>query len=144
MRKVLVLTCLLAVIAGLSVYVSAQGRAMERPVSQMKWEPAAPGSPLQISVLWGDRAKGPEYAMLLKMPAGSEAGWHSHTGAYHAVAVSGIWVHTSSKEGKPIELPPGGFVTQPGKTVHNDSCKGPSECVIFIHQHTPGDFIPAK
>ena len=144
MRRMLVLTCLLAIVAGLSIYVSAQSRPVETPLGQVKWQPAAPGSPLQIGILWGDRAKGPEYAMLLKLPAGSEAGWHSHTAAYHAVAVQGTWVHTSSKGGKPIELPPGGYVMQPGKEVHNDSCKGTADCIIFIHQHAPGDFIPAK
>lgn len=144
MRKMLVLTCLLAVVAGLSVYVAAQGRTTERPLSQVKWEPSAPGSPIQFGVLWGDRAKGPEYAMLLKLPAGAEAGWHSHTAAYHGVTVQGTWVHTSSQGGKPIELGPGGHVMQPGKTVHNDSCKGTTDCIILIHQHAPGDFIPAK
>ena len=144
MRKMLVLTCLLAVVTGLSVYVAAQGRATEQPLSQVKWEPSAPGSPIQFGVLWGDRAKGPEYAMLLKLPAGVEAGWHSHTAAYHGVAVQGTWVHTSSQGGKPIELGPGGHVMQPGKTVHNDSCKGTTDCIILIHQHAPGDFIPAK
>ena len=144
MRRMAILTCLLAVVAGLSVYVSAQGKAMEMPLSQVKWEPAGPGSPMQIGILWGDRAKGPEYAMLLKVPAGVEAGWHSHTAAYHAVAVQGTWVHTSSQGGKPMELGPGGHVFQPGKTVHNDSCKGTTDCIVMVHQHAPGDFIPAK
>jgi quercetin dioxygenase-like cupin family protein len=140
----MIAACLLGVAAGLSVYVAAQGRAVDMPMSQMKWEPAAPGSPLQIAILWGDRAKGPEYGMLLKMPAGAEAGWHSHTGAYHAVSVEGNWIHTSSREGKPVELTPGGHAYQPGKVVHNDSCKGPGECIVLVHQHAPGDFIPAK
>jgi quercetin dioxygenase-like cupin family protein len=144
MRRVLTVTCLLAIAAGLSIYVSAQGKAVEMPMSQVKWEPAGPGSPIQLGILWGDRNKGPEYAMLLKLPAGTEAGWHSHTAAYHAVAVQGTWVHTSSKEGKPIELGPGGHVMQPGKIVHNDACKGSTDCIIFIHQHAAGDMIPAK
>jgi hypothetical protein len=33
---------------------------------------------------------------------------------------------------------------QPGKAVHNDMCKGTTECIIFVHQHAAGDFIPAK
>jgi hypothetical protein len=28
--------------------------------------------------------------------------------------------------------------------MHNDSCKGTTDCIIFVHQHAKGDFIPAK
>lgn len=122
----------------------AQGKAVNTPLSSVKWTPAAPGSPIQIAVLWGDRTKGPEYGMLLKMPAGSEAGQHSHTGAYHAVNVQGNWVHTNDGDPKQHELPPGSYAMQPGKAVHNDMCKGTTDCIIFVHQHAPGDFIPAK
>ena len=67
----------------------AQGKAVNMPLASLKWAPAAPGSPIQIAVLWGDRDKGPEYGMLLKLPAGSEAGVHAHTADYHAVNVQG-------------------------------------------------------
>jgi hypothetical protein len=144
-RMFLVSALGLVMVSALSLPGSAaQGRAVDMPMSQMKWEPAAPGSPMQIAIVWGDRAKGPEYAMLLKVPAGVEAGWHSHTAAYHAVAVQGTWVHTSSQGGKPVALGPGGHAFQPGTQVHNDSCKGTTDCIILIHQHAPGDFIPAK
>ena len=122
----------------------AQGKPMNMPLSSLKWVPAAPGSPIQIAVLWGDREKGPEYGMLLKMPAGSEAGMHAHTGSYHAVNVQGTWVHTNSGDPKGHELPPGSYAMQPGKAMHNDACKGTTDCIIFVHQHAPGDFIPAK
>jgi quercetin dioxygenase-like cupin family protein len=145
--KTLVKVVYAAVAVMLVAYASyavgvAQGKAVNVPVSAMKWEPFAPGSPVQVAALWGDRTKG-DYAMLLKMPAGSEAGRHSHTGDYHALAVQGTWVHTNDG-GKPMDLAPGSYVLQPGKQVHNDSCKGATECIIFVHQHTAGDFIPAK
>ena len=122
----------------------AQGKPVNVPLSSVKWTAAAPGSPIQIAVLWGDREKGPEYGMLLKMPAGSEAGRHSHTGPYHAVNVQGNWIHTNDGDPKPHELPPGSYAMQPGKAVHNDMCKGTTDCIIFVHQHAPGDFIPGK
>ena len=120
-----------------------QGTATNTPVNAIKWQPYAPGTPLQIAVLWGDRTKPVEYGMYLKMPAGFEAGRHAHTNAYHGVAVQGTWVHTNDG-GKPVELAPGGYVYQPGKQMHNDVCKGPTECILLIHQMGPGDFIPAK
>lgn len=120
----------------------AQGKAVNMPAATLKWVPAAPGSPMQMVNLWGDQTKG-DYGMLLKMPAGMVAGRHTHTADYHALGVQGTWVHTNDG-GKPIELGPGSYVMQPGKQVHDDSCKGPGECVIFVHQHAPRDFMPAK
>jgi hypothetical protein len=92
-------------------------------------DPYAPGVPLQVAKLWGDRTKG-AYGMLLKLPAGFEAGFHAHTADYKAVLISGTWVHPD--EGKEVaaskELTPGSFVMQPGKVFHNDKCKEGSDC----------------
>ena len=71
-----------AVVAAVSYAAGvAQDKAVNLAVANVKWVPAAPGSPVQVAVLWGDRDKGPEYGMLLKLPAGSEAGIHAHTAA---------------------------------------------------------------
>ena len=127
------------------VYIvdARQSKATNTPLPAIKWQPYAEGNPLQVAMLWGDRTKPADYAMYLKMPAGFEAGRHSHTNDYHGVAIQGTWVHTNDG-GKPVELGPGGHVLQPGKQVHNDVCKGSAECIILIHQRGPGDFIPAK
>jgi quercetin dioxygenase-like cupin family protein len=141
--KVVYATVALMLVAYASYAVGvAQGKAVNVPASAMKWAPYAPGNPLQVATLWGDRTKG-DYGMLLKMPAGFEAGRHSHTGDYHGLAIQGTWVHTN-EGGKPVDLAPGSYVLQPGKQVHNDSCKGSTDCIILVHQHAAGDFIPAK
>lgn len=140
-------TALLLAVAGLSYTAGAKGKGKEAviwPAADVKWEPYAPGAPLQVGALWGDRAKG-EHGMFLKLPAGFEAGMHSHTADYHAVLVSGTWVHTVDGDtSAPKELAPGSYVLQPGKQNHNDVCKSKTECVIFIYQKAKGDFIPAK
>ena len=82
----------------------AQGKAVNVPATAMKWVSFAPGKPVQVAALWGDRTKG-DYGMLLKMPVGFEAGRHSHTGDYHALAIQGR-VHTN-EGGKPVDLAPG-------------------------------------
>jgi hypothetical protein len=135
---------LLLVAVSSTTYIAAaqRGKPMNTPADALKWELYAPGNPLQVSVLWGDRDKAGDYGMLLKMPAGFEAGRHSHSRDYHGVTVQGIWIHTSDGA-KPRDLPPGSSVFQPGKQVHNDICKGPAECIILIHQQGPSDFIPA-
>ena len=137
----------LIVVAGMSYTAGAmQGaKAVNLPFSAMKWEPAAPGSPLMVAPLWGgDRSKSTDHGFLLKIPGGFEAGGHSHTAAYHAVAIQGAWIHTNDATNKGRDYPVGSYVYQPGKQVHNDICKGPGECIVFLHQHGPNDFVPAK
>ena len=111
--------------------------------AEMTWTPLDPGSPLQHVALWGDRGKNGEYGMLLKLPAGASAGMHAHTKDYHALAIQGTWVHTF-EGGGPKELPVGSYVFQPGKQMHDDACAGTVDCIVFVHQHGKGDFIPPK
>src|SRR5687767_7164039 len=92
------------------------------PFAEVKWEAYAPGVPLQVAVLWGDRTKG-AYGMYLKMPGGFEAGMHAHTADYHGVLVTGTWQHWDEGGKEGAELGPGSYVMQPGKSNHNDKCK---------------------
>ena len=146
MTKMLLRTAVLVGVAAVS-YAAGAAKAKMAIVTaapEIKWEPLA-GGPMMHAKLWGDRDKGPEYAMLLKVPAGGDSGMHAHTADYHAVAVQGTWVHTV--EGDPAsvkDLGPGSYVFQPGKQMHDDQCKGKQECIIFVHQHGKGDFIQPK
>ncbi len=125
---------------GLTVATDAQETSQMVPYEQIEFAPQAPGSELQVAVLWGDRDKG-EYGMLLKFPPGYVGDLHSHTHDYHAVNLKGVWVHTIGQE--KAELPADSYVRQGGGEVHSDACKGPEECVILVHQKGHGDFIPA-
>jgi hypothetical protein len=144
-RKNVAGALVLVAVAGLS-YAAGAARG-KQPVnlsaSEEQWEDYAPGVPLKVAKLWGDRTKGGDYGMLLRMPPNFEAGLHTHTADYHAVSVQGTWVHTN-EDGNGKELPPGSYVFQPGKQPHNDLCKGPSECIFLVHQHAKGDFKPAQ
>jgi quercetin dioxygenase-like cupin family protein len=135
---------LLAGVAGVSYVAGAigGGQGVMVPVEQLVFEPAGPGSPVGVAKLWGDRSQG-EYGALFKIPAGFEAGLHAHSADYHAINVQGTWVHTMG-DGTTKELPVGSYVMQPGGENHNDVCKGPGDCILFIHQKTKGDYIPAE
>jgi hypothetical protein len=137
----------IAAVAGVSYTVGAvQGaKAVSVPFASLKWEPAGPGSPLSVASLWGgDRTKSKDHGILLKLPASLEAGAHTHTADYHAVAIQGAWIHTNDASKNGREYPVGSYVFQPGKQVHNDICKGPGDCILFLHQHGPADFVTAK
>ena len=120
--------------------------AIHLPATALKWEPFAPGAPVDVAPLWGDRTKPGEFGMFLRLRAGQETGMHAHTADYRGVNVQGIWVRTIQGDPVPKELPPGSFVFQPGKQFHNDLCKGPVDCVLLIHQHSMADVIqpPAR
>ena len=124
-------------------YAAGAKKSVTWASGDIQWEPFAPGVPLQVAKLWGDRAKG-ESGILLKMPGGFDSGMHAHTGDYHAVLVSGTWIHTEEGSTEAKELAPGSYVMQTGKKMHNDACKAGADCVLFIHQKVKADFIPGK
>ena len=134
------LAAILAVTAG-STPAIADGPGIAIPADQLDWAPFGDG-PAQIVVLWGDPTSD-DYAMLLKLPPGFTPGPHSHTGDYHGINLQGTWVHIIG-DNDVRSLPPGSYVMQAGGGLHNDACAGPDECIIFIHQHTPRDFIPSQ
>ena len=125
--------------------ISTPAHADEKEVAiaadKLNWALWGKG-PAQIVVLWGDPKSG-EYAALLKLPPGFTPGPHGHTAAYHGVNLKGTWTHIFGSDDV-RSLPPGSYVRQPGKAEHNDACAGPEECIIFVHQHGPSDFIPPK
>ena len=147
-----VVACVAVAVAAAARQAPAQGQlatAVHLSASELGWVPLAPDIPIQMVPLWGDRSRPGEYGMFLKLPADSEAGLHAHTGDYHGINIQGTWMRTI--EGDPVEkeLPPGSYVFQPGRQFHNDRCtharlhrcKGPEDCVLFIHQHSMGDLL---
>jgi hypothetical protein len=138
-KKSLLLGVSLIVAAGL---VHAADGSM-KAASELEWVETSPGSPVKRAMLWGDRNSGNDYGMLIKLPAGFAAPIHAHTGDYHGVNVTGTWRH-SFDGGAERVLPPGSYVFQPGMGMHGDSCVGPEDCILLIHQHAKGDFIPKQ
>ena len=113
------------------------------PAADLKWEALVPGSPVKMSVLWGDYKKGP-FGMLLKQPGGGfESGMHTHASDYYAVLVQGTWIHTVEGDSSaPKELTPGSYVMQPAGQYHIEKFKGAEDCIVYIHQLGKADFIP--
>ena len=114
------------------------------PAADLKWEALVPGSPVKMSVLWGDYKKGP-FGMLLKQPGGFESGMHTHASDYYGVLVQGTWIHTVEGDTRtPKELTPGSYVFQPAWQYHNEKFLGDEDCIVYIHQLGKADFIPFK
>ncbi len=99
---------------------------------------------LKAGPAYGDLAKGP-HGTFIRMPAGFASHVHTHTGDYWGVVVSGVAVN-----GKPgsadVQLPVGSYWFQKGGENHVTKCVSPSECLFFISQDKPFDYVvdPAK
>lgn len=136
----LVIACVAVTMAAAARGASAQeppAAAIHLSAKELPWAPLTPDSGLQSVRLWGDGSKPDEdgYGMLLMVPAGAEAGVHAHRDHRHVINMRGTLVRIVEGDAAPIELPPGSYVYQPGGQFHNERCKGPEDCVLFIHQH---------
>ncbi len=109
---------------------TAAGTAVIWPAGNLKWIPLAGGPPGVMAVdFWGDRTKG-AFGGLIKFPAGTTAGLHTHSSEMRIVIVSGTFIH--GPEGKPeVRLGPGSYLKQPGGYRHTTACDKASECVFF-------------
>jgi hypothetical protein len=120
------------------------------PAADVKFEPLDPNDKEMkgpsYSVVFGDmKKKGQPIGFLLKMPAGSHAGAHTHTSDDYVVGITGLSHNFAAggDEGKPIG--PGGHWFQPGKVAHDNFCEpkgGP--CMSFVYMAKGFDFTPAK
>lgn len=110
---------------------------------EVKWI-ESPGGP-KMAVLSGDLNKGP-YVALLQLPAGSESPWHSHTGDYEAIQISGTTRHWMRGEDgtRAKKLPPGSYWMMPGGPEHVTACDPGADCLVAIWQKTRFDALPGR
>jgi len=103
------------------------------PAAELEWfdlDPQnAPG--VQLATLWGDPAGG-AFGAYMRLPAGFDAPFHTHTHAMKVVFVSGTYIQEPDG-GSVVNLGPGSFMMQPGGDyLHRTSCGPDSDCVFFV------------
>ena len=104
--------------------------------------PLAEGSPVEISLLWGNPETGPA-AVMVRFPEGYQEPWHSHTTTYHSVLIKGSF-QSKSKDAKDAPLAtfgPGSYAVQPGGAVHAEVNAGAGELVALVYFDGPVDFV---
>ena len=131
-----------------NVSLDAKAETASAPIkmfaADMKWVPIAEGSPLKIVALWGDHTKDADYGMLVKLPAGFSTGMHSHSADYDIIELQGKKIHRYKDEAKSEPYTPGSYTHEIPGNVHEDTCLGPEDCILFIHQSKKFDFVPDK
>ena len=138
-KKYFLLGLTLLIGAGIGYTASHATGGKMIAADKMEWQ-SLPNSPLKVMVLWGNPGEG-EHARLLKLPAGFTAPTHAHTGDYHGINLTGTWRHGFDGQATQ-DLPPGSYVFQPGKEMHDDACVGSEDCILFLYQKEKADFIP--
>ncbi len=115
------------------------------PYENLQFAPLADGSPVQISLLWGNPETGPA-AVLVKFPEGYREPWHSHTSTYHAVVVKGAFRSLSPEGGPQSErvLGPGSHMIQPGGVTHAEVNAGAGDALAMVYFDGPVDFVMAE
>lgn len=93
---------------------------------------------------YGDLAHGP-HGTFIRMPAGFVSHVHIHTADYWGVVVSGVAVN-GLPGSTDVQLPAGSYWFQKGGEKHVTKCVSPHECLFYISQAAPFDYVvePAK
>lgn len=137
MMKTITATAATTLLSFMSATTAFADSGLMTAAKDIVWTPIE-GTPMELSILWGDRDTGP-YAMYLKMPGGFEVPEHAHTYEYQGLTIQGVWRHSFAGEAK--NLPVGSHVVQPGNAFHGDACVSEEDCILFIYQDGKGDAI---
>src|SRR5215469_2886626 len=113
-------------------------QSLNIPASHVKWIDL--GGP-QLGTVWGDSAKG-AHGSFLRLPTGFVSPAHRHTGDYYGVIVEGSVTNAEAGQ-QEVVLGPGSYYFRKGRTDHVTKCIGNTDCLIYISQSKPFDFIPS-
>ncbi len=115
--------------------------ATATPQSGLAFEEIAPF--VQMATAWGDRAKAAHGTFGI-FKAQSESPSHTHTGAYHAVVISGRMANPYNGEKDAPILEPGSYWHVPAGTPHVTTCVSEEPCNFYFHAETSFDFQPLE
>ena len=112
------------------------------PADQAEFKAVEGIEGVETARLWGDMAKDADWGTLFRFKAGTDTGWHLHSGHLHLVMVSGT-LSLHPQGGEAAELSTGSFVDEAAKVVHRTVCKEGADCVFLIHGNKKFDFVKA-
>jgi quercetin dioxygenase-like cupin family protein len=118
------------------------GGLVTKTPDELKWVPNPANADVQMTVVWGDPAKG-AHGAFHKFKAGFNAGLHSHSSDIRIAVVSGTII-TGPEGGPEKKLPAGSYEYQPHGVKHVTKCDAASECVIFAMSSGKFDLTPAE
>lgn len=137
-------TATLVAAASLVAFAASDNQpSLNVPVTKIQFGPTGvkdgKTGELLAGPVYGNLGKGP-HGTFIRMPAGFVSPVHNHTGAYWGIVISGV-----AANGLPgaadVELPAGSYWYQKGGEAHVTKCLAGHECLFFISQNTPFDYV---
>lgn len=137
-------TATLVAAASLAAFAASDNQpSVNVPVTKIQFGPTGvkdgKTGELLAGPVYGNLGKGP-HGTFIRMPAGFVSPVHNHTGAYWGIVISGV-----AANGLPgaadVELPAGSYWYQKGGEAHVTKCLAGHECLFFISQDTPFDYV---
>ncbi|MBX9901758.1 MAG: DUF4437 domain-containing protein [Burkholderiaceae bacterium] len=137
-------TATLVAVASLVAFAASDNQpSVNVPVTKIQFGPTGvkdgKTGELLAGPVYGNLGKGP-HGTFIRMPAGFVSPVHNHTGAYWGIVISGV-----AANGLPgaadVELPAGSYWYQKGGEAHVTKCLAGHECLFFISQDTPFDYV---
>ncbi len=98
---------------------------------------------VKFAPAYGDRNQG-GHGTFGRFPPGFSAPWHIHTGAYHAVVISGVMSNPFRDEDAPPTMEPGSYWYVPAKVEHVTACVSDVPCVFYFYADHAFDFTPVE
>ena len=98
---------------------------------------------VKMGAAFGDRARG-AHGTFGEFKAGAASPPHTHTGAYHAVVISGVMTNPFGDEADPPEMKPGSYWHVEAGAQHVTACVSAEPCRFYFHADGAFDFTPTK
>ena len=113
------------------------------PQPDLAWEVTPEG--VAFAALKGNRFE-ESYLAMVRLPAGLVSPVHVKTAGMYGLVVSGEMMHVvdeSEAVGAPV-LKAGDYYEIPAGLAHLSKCVSATDCVTFLYQDGPFDFLPVE
>ncbi len=140
------------VISGLGLILASAAVAMAGEAFDPRKEVAKPSHlvefqninpAIEMGGAWGDRGKG-AHGTFGKFPPNFITPFHTHSGAYHGVVLSGSMTNPFKGEANPPDLGPGSYWYVPAESVHATACVSDTPCQFYFHADSGFNFTPVE
>jgi len=127
-------------LTGLAGGTTAEGIRL-LPQTDLSWEVTPEG--VAFAALKGNRFE-ESYMAMVRLPAGLVSPIHVKSAGMSGLVVSGEMLHVP-EDGKSVQeqvLKAGDYYEIPAGLAHLSKCVSTTECVTFLYQDGPFDFVP--
>ncbi len=97
---------------------------------------------IPFAYVWGDATRS-AHGEFVRFPAGFVSPVHHHSHAYHGVIIEGVLSNPMGRDETAKPLPAGSYYYVPAGAIHTTRCVSDQDCLIYLHQDGPFDFVPA-